>query len=94
VALQHNLIDLINLLDPEAYRFPDQHRNKLRESPLSSFELQLLAALARSNSASEIADGLQITQDSARFRISALMHKLGARTHSEAVEIAKGKGWL
>jgi len=94
VALQHNLIDLINLLDPEAYRFPDRHRNKLRKSPLSSFELQLLAALARSNSASEIADGLQITQDSVRFRMSALMHKLGARTHSEAVDIAKGKGWL
>jgi DNA-binding CsgD family transcriptional regulator len=91
VALQHNLIDLINLLDPETYRFPDRHRNKLRKSPLSSFELQLLAV---DNSISEIADRLQITQDSVRFRMSTLMHKLGARTHSEAVEIAKREGWF
>jgi DNA-binding NarL/FixJ family response regulator len=94
VALQHNLIDLINLLDPEAYRFPDRHRNKLRKSPLSSFELQLLAALVSDNSVSKIADQLQITQDSIRFRMPTLMHKLGARTHSEAVEIAMRKGWL
>jgi len=94
VALQHNLIDLINLLDPEAYRFPDRLRNKLRKSPLSSFESQLLAALASGDSISEIADRLQITQDSAGFRISTLMHKLSARTHSEAIEIAERKGWF
>jgi hypothetical protein len=29
VALQHNLIDLINLLDPESIRFPDWYRSKL-----------------------------------------------------------------
>ena len=30
VALQHNLVDLINLLDPESIRFPDRHRSKLQ----------------------------------------------------------------
>jgi DNA-binding CsgD family transcriptional regulator len=94
VALQHNLVDLINLLDPEAYRFPDRHRNKLSKSPLSPFELQLLAALASGNSVSEIAERLQTTQDSVKFRMSSLMHKLGVRTHSEAVEVAKQKHWL
>ena len=94
VALQHNLIDLINLLDPEANRFPDRLRNKLSKSPLSAFELQLLQALANGSSVSEIADRLQITQNSVRFRLSTLMHKLGARTDLEAVEISKQKDWL
>jgi len=30
MALQSNLIDLINLLDPESMRFPDRHRSKLQ----------------------------------------------------------------
>jgi hypothetical protein len=30
VALQHSLVDLINLLDPESIRFPDRHRSKLQ----------------------------------------------------------------
>ena len=30
VALQNNLVDLINLLDPESIRFPDRHRSKLQ----------------------------------------------------------------
>jgi DNA-binding CsgD family transcriptional regulator len=94
VALQHNLVDLIKLLDPEAYRFPDRHRNKLTKSPLSAFELQLLTALASGNSISETADRLQTTQDSVRFRMSTLTHKLGVQTHSEAIEIAKEKEWL
>lgn len=29
VALQHNMIDLIDILDPEFMRFPDRHRRKL-----------------------------------------------------------------
>jgi hypothetical protein len=32
VALQNNLVELINLLDPESIRFPDWHRNKLQQS--------------------------------------------------------------
>lgn len=51
-------------------------------------------ALASGNSVSEIADRLQTTQDSVRFRVSTLMHKLGAQTQSEAVEIAKQNAWL
>jgi hypothetical protein len=35
IALQHNLIDLINLLDPDGLRFPDRHRGKLRQESLS-----------------------------------------------------------
>jgi hypothetical protein len=30
MVLQNNLIDLINLLDPESIRFPDRHRSKLQ----------------------------------------------------------------
>ena len=34
VSLQNNLIDLINLLDPESIRFPEWHRSKLEQSHL------------------------------------------------------------
>jgi hypothetical protein len=34
VALQNNLVELINLLDPESIRFPDWHRNKLQQDGL------------------------------------------------------------
>lgn len=33
VALQHNLIDLIGLLDPHGTRFPERHRDKLHQHP-------------------------------------------------------------
>jgi DNA-binding CsgD family transcriptional regulator len=47
--------------------------------------------LARAASVGEIADRLEITQDSVRFRPSSVMHKLDAQTQTEAVEIAKRK---
>jgi DNA-binding CsgD family transcriptional regulator len=94
VALQHNLVDLINLLDPDASRFPDRLRKRLSKSPLSQSEKQMLAGLASYSSVTEIAEQLDIEPAKADFLQWTLMQKLSAQTPSEAVEIAKQNGWL
>lgn len=94
VALQHNLVELINLLDPDASRFPDRLRKRLSKSPLTQWEMQMLAGLASFSSIPEIAEQLDIELTKADFLQWTLMQKLGAQTPSEAVEIAKQNGWI
>lgn len=94
VALQHNLVDLINLLDPDVSRFPDRLRKRLGMSPLSQWEMQMLAGLASYKSMPEIAEQLDIELTKADFLQWTLMQKLGAQTLPEAVEIAKQNGWI
>lgn len=94
VALQHNLVDLIKLLDPGANRFPDRLRKKLPKSPLSQWEIQMLAGLASHSSVAQIAEQLDIAPAKADFLQWTLMQKIGAQNPPEAVEIAKQNGWL
>ncbi len=94
VALQHNLVDLLDLLDPDGLRFPDRHRTKLGLSPLTQRETQLLIMLAEHKPVEEIAEQLQITQTTANARLWTLTQKLGVRTSPEAVALATRKGWL
>jgi hypothetical protein len=94
VALQHNLVDLINILDPSGSRFPDRLRQRLSGSPLSQWEMRMLAGLAGHTSVAKIAEELDIELAKADFLQWTLIRKLGARTPSEAVEIAKQNGWL
>ena len=80
VAFQHNLIDLINLLDPEGIRFPDWQRRKLQErNPLSRGELEVLKEIANGSSYDEIAERLQISLQTADARMMRIRAKLGGK---------------
>jgi DNA-binding CsgD family transcriptional regulator len=94
VAMQHNLIDLIQLLDPDDHRFPDRHRTRLVHSPLTQRETEMLGSLASGRSVSDVAEQLQISDATAGFRLWTLAQKLGTRTAAESIEIAKRRGWL
>lgn len=94
VALQHNLIDLINLLDPAVSRFPDRLRRKLGYSPLSEAETRILAGFASRSEISEIADQLNISLARAEYLQWTLMRKLGTQNPLEAVAIASQRGWM
>lgn len=94
VALQHNLIDLINILDPDGSRFPGQHRYKLKYNPLTRIEAEILTAVAEPRSLNEIAGQLGITDASVKFRMWTIMQKLGAQSEAEAVARARREGWL
>jgi DNA-binding CsgD family transcriptional regulator len=94
IALQHNLIDLIGILDPGGLRFPDRYLNKLRHNPLTRTEIEMLEALSMSRSLDEVAGQLGMTKGSAEYRLRTLLQKFGVRSEAEAIERARQKGWL
>jgi hypothetical protein len=94
VALQHNLIDLISILDPGEVRFPGRHRNKLKSNPLTSVEVDILAAAGAPESLTEIAMKLGVTRESAEYRLQTLLQKLSARSGPEARAKATEEGMM
>ncbi|MGD0555026.1 MAG: LuxR C-terminal-related transcriptional regulator [Streptosporangiaceae bacterium] len=94
VALQHNLVELINFLDPDNTRFQEAHRTKLEQSPLTRQEVEILGMLEASASSSEIAERLGMTPGAADYHVWNISQRLEAESEAEAVEIAKRNGWL
>jgi two-component system, NarL family, response regulator DesR len=64
------------------------------DSPLTDRESEVLVAAARHDAIAAIAARLHLPPGTVRNRLSAAIHKLGARNRAEAVEIAQRKGWL
>ena len=63
-------------------------------NPLTSRERDVLAAAADGAANSEVARQLHLSEGTVRNYLSAAIQKTGARNRSEAVRIAREKGWL
>ena len=94
VALQHNLVDLINFLDRDSIRFPERHRSKLGQSPLTQQEVEILGMLEANSSSGEIAKRLGTTLGAVDYYVWNILRRLAAESEEEAVEIAKRNGWF
>lgn len=55
---------------------------------LTAREQEVLSLLARGMTNREIADHLVVSERTAKFHVSSIMHKLGAENRTEAVSIA------
>jgi two-component system response regulator DesR len=64
------------------------------DSPLTEREAEVLASAAGHDAIADIAARLHLSPGTVRNHLSAAIQKLGARNRSEAVEIARQKGWL
>jgi len=62
--------------------------------PLTARERDVLRAAAGGSVNAEIAAALHLSEGTVRNYLSTAMHKTGARNRSEAVLIAREKGWL
>jgi two-component system, NarL family, response regulator DesR len=67
---------------------------KAGSCPLSSREREMLRACAEGLSTAELATRLWLSEGTVRNRVSDILGKLGARTRTEAVQIATDNGWL
>jgi two-component system response regulator DesR len=63
-------------------------------SPLTERERDVLVAAAEHATAGQIAGHLFLAEGTVRNYLSVAIRKLGARNRSEAIEIARDKGWL
>jgi len=63
-------------------------------SPLTERERDVLIAAAQHDTAGEIAGHLFLAEGTVRNYLSMAIRKLGARNRSEAIAIARDKGWL
>jgi two-component system response regulator DesR len=63
-------------------------------SPLSSREHDLLVACADGLSTAELATRFWLSEGTIRNRVSEILGKLGSRTRTEAVQLARENGWL
>lgn len=61
---------------------------------LTERESEVLRLLASGLPNKLIAAELHITQRTAKFHVSAILHKLGARNRTEAVTLARGRGLI
>lgn len=62
--------------------------------PLTARERDVLRAVADGSVNSEIALALHLSEGTVRNYLSTIIQKTGARNRSEAVRIARDKGWL
>ena len=63
-------------------------------SPLTERERDVLTAAAEHETAAEIAGHLFLAEGTVRNYLSVAIRKLGARNRSQAIAIAREKGWL
>ena len=63
-------------------------------NPLTSRERDVLAAAADGSANAEVARQLHLSEGTVRNYLSAAIQKTGARNRTEAVRIAREKGWL
>lgn len=63
-------------------------------NPLTSRERDVLAAAADGSANAEVAERLRLSEGTVRNYLSAAIQKTAARNRTEAVRIAREKGWL
>lgn len=64
------------------------------ECPLTDRELEVLRAVDASGTAADIAGRVHLSPGTVRNYLSSAMQKLGAGTRTEAVNVARDRGWL
>jgi len=64
------------------------------ECPLTDRELEVLRAVDVSGTAADIARRVHLSPGTVRNYLSSAMQKLGAGTRTEAVNMARDRGWL
>ena len=64
------------------------------ESPLTSRELEVLAAARVHATVADLAGALYLSPGTVRNHLSSVMQKLDARNRAEAIRVAEQKGWL
>ena len=64
------------------------------ECPLTDRELEVLRAVDASGTAADIARRVHLSPGTVRNYLSSAMQKLGAGTRTEAVNVARDRGWL
>ena len=69
-------------------------RRRRRKPRLTPRQHQVLELLAHGRSTGEIAQALQISENTVRNHIRHLLSELGVRTRLEAVVVAFRNGWL
>ena len=72
----------------------DRMANRMRQPDLTHRELQILGAVAQGGSNRAIADGLGLAERTVGLYVSSVLSKLGARSRTEAVSIARERGIL
>jgi two-component system, NarL family, response regulator DesR len=65
-----------------------------REDPLTDRERQVLRLAADGQSGADIAETLQLSEDTVRNYLSETISKLGGRNRVDPARIARVKGWL
>ncbi|WP_370147444.1 response regulator [Streptacidiphilus sp. EB129] len=63
-------------------------------NPLTSRERDVLAAASDGSANTDVAKALHLSEGTVRNYLSAAIQKTGARNRTEAVRIAREKGWL
>ena len=64
------------------------------DSPLTDRELEVLRNVDASGTAADIARRVHLSPGTVRNYLSSAMQKLGAGTRTEAVQLARDRGWL
>ncbi|MDN5858988.1 MAG: response regulator transcription factor [Pseudonocardia sp.] len=64
------------------------------ECPLTDRELEVLRSVDPSGTAADIAARVHLSPGTVRNYLSSAMQKLGAATRTEAVQLARDRGWL
>ena len=65
-----------------------------RAPRLSPREREVLRLLAEGKSNKEIAAALRITERTVKFHVTSLFNKLGAENRTQAVALARERGWV
>ena len=81
-----------SLLQPAVATKLMQRLNEPEPESLTPREQEVLDLLAAGRTNREIADALVVTERTAKFHVSSILGKLGARNRTEAVSIARGRG--
>jgi DNA-binding NarL/FixJ family response regulator len=82
------------VLDIAGDQEPDGHQVGSLEAALTAREGQVLALLADGGSNKHIARALGVSVHTAKFHVSALMSKLGARSRADVVAIGLRRGLI
>ena len=72
----------------------EAERNESQEFTLSNRQLQTLSCMARGNTNKEIAKELSISPHTAKEYVSKIIHVLGVKNRTQAVQLAERSGLL
>jgi DNA-binding NarL/FixJ family response regulator len=95
-ALRDEIVARPDLVDRlvEAFREGFRHQDARAEIPLTPRELDVLRQVASGLKNRQIAEQLDLTEQTVKNHLSRIMHKLGVPNRTHAVTFAVRQGWL